>query len=242
MKKSLLWRRNWKSSSSNVNPTLKTRRNKEPKISADKTLSWSFAEDFLQESGIIAMARARGEEYGSTPVSPGVGAALRMLAAASGARSVLEIGTGTGVSSLWTLAGMPQDGVLTTIDSEAKLHTVAKELLSEAGVSLNRLRMINGRALQVLTRLSRGAYDMAVVDGDPAETQAYIDLLVPALRPGGILVIVHALWNDSVADPARREPDTVAMREVLRYLHESEDWTENLLPVGDGLMVAIKNR
>ena len=68
------------------------------------------------------------------------------------------------------------------------------------------------------------------------------DRLNPALRPGGLLVIVHAMCNDSVADPARREPDTVAMREVLRYIQESEEWTANLLPVGDGLLVAIKNR
>ena len=205
-------------------------------------MSWSYAEDYLQESETIATARARGDALGSTPVSPGVGAALRMLAASSGARSVLEIGTGTGVSALWTLAGMPEDGVLTTIDAEAKLHTVAKEILSGAGVSLTRVRMITGRALQVLTRLSRGAYDMAVVDGDPGETQAYIDLVLPALRPGGLLVVVHALWHDSVADPARREGDTVAMREVLRGIRESDDWTENLLPVGDGVLVAIKNR
>ena len=193
----------------------------ESKISIDKTSSWSYAEEFLPESEIIAIARDQGRELGSVPVSPGVGAALRMLAGASGARSVLEIGTGTGVSSLWTLAGMPADGVLTTIDFDSKLHAVA---------------------LQVLTRLSRGAYDMAVVDGDPGETQAYIDLLSPALRPGGLLILVHAMWNDSVADPARREPDTVAMREVLRHIQESPEWTENLLPVGDGLLVAIKNR
>lgn len=164
-----------------------------------------------------------------------------MLAGACAARSVLEIGTGTGVSSLWTLAGMPTDGVLTTIDVEPKLHAIAKEILTGAGISLTRVRMITGRALQVLTRLSRGAYDMAVVDGDPGETQAYIDLLSPALRPGGLLVVVHAMWNDSVADPARREPDTVAMREVLRHIQESSEWTENLLPVGDGVLVAIKN-
>lgn len=214
----------------------------ESKISIDKTASWSYAEEFLPESETIAIARQRGRELGSVPVSPGVGAALRMLAGASGARSALEIGTGTGVSALWTLAGMPADGVLTTIDVEPKLHAVAKEILTGAGISLTRVRMITGRALQVLTRLSRGAYDMAVVDGDPGETQAYVELLNPALRPGGLLVLVHAMWNDSVADPARREPDTVAMREVLRYIQESPEWTENLLPVGDGLLVAIKNR
>lgn len=215
---------------------------KEPTISADKTLSWSFAEDFLQESETISRARARAEELGTQPVSPATGAALRMLAATAGARSVLEVGTGTGVSTLWMLEGMPADGVLTTIDAKSLHHQAAKEIMVQSRISLTRVRMITGRALQVLPRMSKGAYDLALADGDPQETQAYIDLLAPALRPGGVLVVAHALWYDSVADPARREPDTVALREVLRMIRESDYWTENLLPVGDGLLVAIKNR
>lgn len=187
------------------------------------------------------MARARGEELGATPVSPATGAALRMLAGATQARSVIEIGTGTGVSTLWTLAGMPSDGVLTTIDVEAQVHQVARELLTKSGIPLSRVRMITGRALQVLPRMSLGVYDMAVVDADPQETQAYVDLLFRILRPGGVLAVPHALWHDSVADPARREPDTVAMREVLRLIRESDSWMENLLTCGDGLLVAIKN-
>lgn len=165
-----------------------------------------------------------------------------MLAGVAGARSVLEIGTGTGVSTLWTLAGMPADGVLTTIDMEAKLHQIAKDIFLSAEIPLTRVRLITGRALQVLPRMAQGAYDMAVLDADPQETRAYIELVEPALRPGGFLVIAHALWRDSVADPARREPDTVAMREVLKDISASEMWTENLLSVGDGLLVAIKNR
>lgn len=196
----------------------------------------------MLESDAIAAARARGEELGAVPVSPATGAALRMLAGVSRARAVLEVGTGAGVSALWTLAGMPDDGVLTTIDSEAQVHQIAKELFHQAGVSLTRVRMITGRALQVLPRMSKNAYDMAIIDGDPQETQAYIDLLYRALRPGGVLVVAHALWRDSVADPARREPDTVALREALRAIRESDDWTENLLTCGDGLLVAVKNR
>lgn len=188
------------------------------------------------------MARARGEELGAVPVSPATGAALRMLAGATQAKSVIEVGTGTGVSTLWTLAGMPQDGVLTTIDTEAQVHQVAREFFNASGIPLSRVRMITGRALQVLPRMSRGVYDMAIIDADPQEAQAYVDLLLEALRPGGVLAIPHALWNDSVADPARREPDTVALREVLRLIKESDDWTENLLTCGDGLLVAIKNR
>ncbi len=175
------------------------------------------------------------------PVSPGTGATLRMLAATSAARAVLEVGTGTGVSTQWTLSGMPADGVLTSIDMDPQLHQVAKEILTASQGNLNRVRMIAGRALQVLPRMSKGAYDMAIIDADPLETPSYIELATPALRRGGILVVPHALWKDSVADPARREADTVALREVVKSLRHNEEWTANLLPVGDGMLVGIKN-
>ncbi|MBF1159914.1 MAG: methyltransferase, partial [Thermobifida sp.] len=83
-------------------------------MSADKTLSWSYTEDFTAEDEATAQARIRGLELGITPVSSGTGAALRMLAASVGAKSVAEVGTGTGVSGLWLLGGMGTDGVLTT--------------------------------------------------------------------------------------------------------------------------------
>ena len=167
------------------------------------------------------------------PVSPGTGATLRMLAATSAARAVLEVGTGTGVSTQWTLSGMPADGVLTSIDMDPQLHQVAKEILTASQGNLNRVRMIAGRALQVLPRMSKGAYDMAIIDADPLETPSYIELAT--------LVVPHALWKDSVADPARREADTVALREVVKSLRHNEEWTANLLPVGDGMLVGIKN-
>ena len=85
-------------------------------MSADKTLSWSYTEEFPSEDEQIADARLRGIELGIAPVSSATGAALKMLAAAVAAKSVAEVGTGTGVSGLCLLGGMGSDGVLTTID------------------------------------------------------------------------------------------------------------------------------
>ena len=91
-------------------------------MSAQKAASWGYAEDFVAESEIVESARRRGEELGCTPIGPGGGAALRMIAAAVGARAVVEIGTGAGVSGLWLLEGMPSDGILTTIESLSTLE------------------------------------------------------------------------------------------------------------------------
>ena len=207
---------------------------------ADKADAWMFAEDYVPESEIVVEARTAAVELGADPVSPGTGAALRMLAAVAGARTVLEVGTGAGVSGLWLLDGMPADGVLTSIDSEAEFHQQARRVFAAAGVLTQRTRLIAGRALDVLPRMAARGYDMMVLDADIAETPEYLDHAVRILRPGGVIAFVHALWHDQVADPARRDGETVVCREVVRFFAESPDFIPAILPVGDGLVVAVK--
>ena len=90
-------------------------------MSTLKPASWSYAEDFVPEPDVMEQARERGLAFGAaTPVGTGAGAVLRVLAAAVGAKHVIEVGTGAGTSGLWMLAGMPSDGVLTTIDVSAE--------------------------------------------------------------------------------------------------------------------------
>jgi len=188
---------------------------------------------------VLRAARDRSEALGVVPVSVGLGAALRMLAAASTARAVAEVGTGAGVSGLWLLEGMAADGVLTTIDIEVEHQRAAKEAFAAAGVRSTRTRCISGRGLDVLPKLADSAYDMVFLDAAPDEAGDYADQAIRMLRPGGILAVADALWHDRVADPARRDETTVAMREVGRTLREREDVAANLLPVGGGLLVAI---
>ena len=185
-------------------------------------------------------ARARGSELGCTPVLPGVGAALRMLAAALPARAVVEIGTGAGVSGLWLLGGMPSDGVLTTIDVEPEHQRAAREAFAEAGIPGNRTRVISGRALDVLPRLTDGAYDLVLADAAKEEYEDYLQQALRLLRSGGVVAFDNALWHDRVADPSQRDPETVAIRELDRAVAEHEGLVPLLLPVGDGLLVAKK--
>ena len=112
---------------------------------ADKAQTWVYTEDYVAESDALTAARAVASELGATPVSSGTGAALRMLAAVSGARAVLEVGTGAGVSGLWLLDGMAPDGVLTTIDVESELLGHARRNFIAAGLSSHRTRLIAGR-------------------------------------------------------------------------------------------------
>jgi predicted O-methyltransferase YrrM len=204
--------------------------------------SWTYAEGFVVEDDVLAHARRRAEEVGCVPIGSGAGAALRLLAAMLDARSVVEIGTGTGVSGVWLLRGMNPEGVLTSIDSESEHQRLARETFAEEGVSPNRARLITGRALEVLPRLTDGGYDLVLVDGDKQE---YADHLVEALRllrPGGVVAFDNALWSDRVADPAQRDPDTVTIRELGKSVRDHEELLSALLPVGDGLLVAVRRQ
>ena len=174
------------------------------------------------------------------PVGPGAGAALRMLAAAVGAKAVVEVGTGAGVGSVWLLRGMRPDGVLTTVDVEPEHQRAARETLTEAGVPANRVRLISGRALEVLPRLTDGGYDLVFIDADKREYPDYLEQALRLLRPGGLVVFDNALWHDRVADPAIRDEDTTAIRELGRAVRDDERLVSAMLPCGDGLLCAVK--
>ncbi|HHW82779.1 MAG TPA: methyltransferase domain-containing protein [Actinomycetales bacterium] len=205
----------------------------------DPALAWSYTEDYPVESEPARFARMKAAELGVPAVSQGAAATLRMLAAAVDARAVAEIGTGTGVSGAWLLEGMAPDGVLTSIDVEPEFQRVAREVFLQAGIKPARTRLIAGRALDVLPRLADSAYDMVLVDGDASEAGALTEQAWRILRQGGILVIARALGGGHVADPARRDEATVAMRELGKQVREEVD-TAVLLPVGDGLLVAVR--
>jgi predicted O-methyltransferase YrrM len=204
------------------------------------TTSRSYAEFFVPESDVVLSARSRAADLGSAPTGSGTAAALTFLAAAVSARSVVEIGTGTGISGLHLLAGMAPDGILTTIDVEAEYQRAAKKSFTEAGIAPTRTRLINGRALDVLPRLTDGAYDLVFVDGARTEYPQYVTEATRLLRPGGILIVDGALAGDKVADPTQRDGDTVAVRDAGRQVRDDETLTSMLVPLGDGLLAAVK--
>jgi predicted O-methyltransferase YrrM len=210
-------------------------------MSAQKAASWAYSEQFVTEGEVIESARRRGEELGCVPVAVGVGAALRMIAASTHARAVVEIGTGAGVSGLWLMEGMPVDGILTTIDIEAEHQRAAKQAYAAAGIAHQRTRVITGRALDVLDRMTDGAYDLALVDGDKDEYPAYVEQVTRLLRPGGVMVLDNMLWHDKVADPAARDDTTRTLRDLGKAIRDDEAFSTTLLPVGDGLLVAVKH-
>jgi predicted O-methyltransferase YrrM len=223
-----------------VYPTPGTGSSEEAMISPPTPASWAYAENFALEDEVLVRARARSEELGCVPIPAGAGAVLRLVAAMLPARSAVEIGTGTGVASLYLLAGMPADGVLTTIDVEVENQRAAREAFTEAGIRPNRTRVIPGRALDVLPRLTDAAYDLVLVDGDKSEYGAYLDQAVRLLRPGGALAVTSALWHGRVADPAQRDAVTTAIRELGKRVRDDDRLASALLPCGDGLLLGVR--
>ncbi|WP_022925063.1 O-methyltransferase [Serinicoccus marinus] len=209
-------------------------------MAAPKASSIAYAEDFIAPHPVIESAQRRGEELGATPLGNGAGATLRLLAAAVRAAHVVEVGTGAGSSGLWLLQGMPRDGILTTIDSDPEHQRAAREAYSAAGIPPQRTRVISGDAAAVLGRLTDGAYDLVLVDADKDGYPVYVEAALRLLRPGGLLVLDNMLWHDKVADPAARDEITTVLRDLGKSLREEEGLVPALLPVGDGLFVAVK--
>jgi predicted O-methyltransferase YrrM len=181
------------------------------------TTSRSYADFFVPESEVVLAARSRAADLGCVPIGSGAAAALTFLAATIEARSVVEVGTGAGISGLHLLAGMAGDGILTSIDVEAEHHRAAKKAFIEAGIG-----------------------PMVFVDGARTEYPQYVTEALRLLRPGGILALDGALAGDKVADPTQRDSETVAVREAGRLVRDDETLFAVMIPLGDGLLAAVK--
>lgn len=166
---------------------------------------------------------------------------LRFLAAAIGARTIVEVGTGCGSSGIWLLRGMRPDAVLTSVDVEPEYQRMARKAFAQAGFASNRYRLILGRALDVLPRLADGTYDMVFCDADPREYPDYLEAALRLLRPGGIVA-----FDDVVPGPGPGGPDgrpgaagdeAGDLAEVVRA---DERLVPLFLPAGEGLLAAVK--
>ncbi|CAN5258329.1 SAM-dependent O-methyltransferase [soil metagenome] len=206
---------------------------------AEKELNWKFGEDLVVEPPAIAQARQQSVEVGVEPITPSVGAQLAVIAAATAATSIIEIGTGAGVSGLWMFRGAPS-AVLTSIDSELDHQQLARAAFAAAGVPANQARLIAGRALEVLPRMNESSYDLVFVDADVASVIEYVEHGLRLVRPGGTVLVAHALWRGRVADPTQRDDTATAFRTLITEIASSDAVVSALSPVGDGLLQITK--
>ncbi|GAB3449299.1 O-methyltransferase [Streptomonospora sediminis] len=214
--------------------------------SRDDTLAHTLAhiEQYAVEDDTLTSARETGQRAESSPISAAGGAALRFLAASIGARAVVEVGTGCGSSGIWLLRGMRAESVLTSVDIEPEYQELARTAYRNAGFAANRVRLIHGRGLHVLPRLTDAAYDMVFVDAEAAAYPAYLTEARRLLRMGGIVVFNNALEAATSSDGPLSVPDpaTAAVRETARLVRDDETLIPLLLPIGEGLLAAIREQ
>lgn len=192
---------------------------------------WLDSQTFIPEDTHLSNAREKSKELGLNPIGQGVGALLKFLASTIDASNVVEIGTGTGVSGLWLFRGMNSAGVLTSIDSDQERQRAAKEIFSEAGIASNKIRLIAGRAIEVVGKLTDNAYDLMFINGDKLEFETLFEQSLRLLRPGGLLVF-HNILSDSNA------ADNEAVRIVCEKIKDDARLVSVMIPSGSGMIAA----
>ncbi|HTO46793.1 MAG TPA: class I SAM-dependent methyltransferase [Burkholderiales bacterium] len=199
----------------------------------------------LREPPVAAELRAATAKlpYAGMQISPEQGQLMALLVQAIGARRVIEVGTFTGYSALWVALALPADGKLVCCDVSAEWTAVGKPYWAKAGVA-GKIDLRIAPAIETLDRLladaGAGAHDFAFIDADKTGYDGYYERCLRLLRTGGLIAIDNVLWGGDVADPKKRSADTLALRRLNDKLHRDERVSLSMLPVGDGLTLALK--
>lgn len=194
-----------------------------------------FVHETIVEPVAISRARSHALELGAAPISAALGAQYAVLAAAVGARSIVEIGTGAGVSGLWLLRGAPQ-AVLTTIDNEPEHLAAARQAFADAKIPPSRARFITGRAADVLPRMNEASYDIVIIDADAENVIEYVEHGLRLARTGGLVLVPRILTGGRIADPVQRDAVTSAYRSLVQETQESPAVLAALSATGEGLL------
>jgi len=167
------------------------------------------------------------------------GQVMAWLLRASGARWVLEIGTFTGMSALWMASALPENGELHCCDVSAEWTAIAREFWTKAGLD-QKIHLHLAPALETTAKFSEAHFDAVFIDADKGNYPNYITEACRLLRPSGLMMIDNTLWSGEVADPTIQDKITHTIRGVNDALAADARWHSVILPVGDGLTLAVK--
>jgi caffeoyl-CoA O-methyltransferase len=194
--------------------------------------------DDVQRSLISATEALGG--FAGMQIAPDQGVLLTLLTKLVGATAAVEVGTFTGYSSLAIARGLPDDGTLLCCDVSEEWTSIAREHWAKAGVE-HKVDLRIAPATETLAALDAAqAFDLAFIDADKGGYVAYVDAIVPRLRPGGVLLIDNVLWGGRVVDPAADDADTAAIRACNDRVAADPALESMILPIGDGLTLARK--
>jgi predicted O-methyltransferase YrrM len=176
-------------------------------------------------------------------IAPEQGQLMQLLVRLMGARRYLEVGVFTGYSSLAVALALPADGRIVACDVSDTWTAVARRYWAEAGVA-EKIDLQLAPALQTLDHLiaggAAGSFDFAFIDADKTSYRAYYERALTLIRVGGLIAVDNTLWEGRVADPMARDADTRAIRDFNRHLRDDRQVHLCLVPIGDGLSLALK--
>lgn len=201
----------------------------------------------LREPDVLRRLR---EETSQMPeakmlIPPEQGQLMNLLVQAIGARKTLELGVFTGYSALWTALALPPGGLLIGCDVNKEWSDIAQRYWREAGVS-DRIELHIGPALKTLDSMLResqaGTFDFIFMDADKENYLEYYERAFQLVRPGGLIAIDNVFWSGKVIDPEITDPETLALKELNERLREDDRVLLSILPIADGLTLALKRR
>jgi predicted O-methyltransferase YrrM len=214
-------------------------------VLSDLLYKWMEANS-LREPEVLR--RLREETAATNPmaimaISPVQGQFLMLLLKLTRAVRTIEIGVFTGYSSLCTALALPENGQIIACDVSEEWTAVARRYWVEAGVA-DKIALRLAPATETLDALladgQAGTLDFAFIDADKANYDQYYERALKLVRPGGLLVFDNMLWYGKVADESVQDADTVALRALSAKLHHDERVFVSLIPVGDGITLALK--
>jgi predicted O-methyltransferase YrrM len=215
-------------------------------LQIDDRLYAYLTEVSLREPQVLADLRAETAtlEMASMQIAPEQGQFMAFLIRLMGAERCLEVGSFTGYSALVCALALPANGRLVALDSSREWTDIARRYWRAAGVD-EKIELRLGPAADSLRELldsgQRGSFDFMFIDADKTGYRTYFDLGLELLRPGGVMAFDNALWGGRVADPAISDDDTVAIREINRFLRDLSGVDLSLVPIGDGLNLIRKS-
>ncbi|MFS0517750.1 class I SAM-dependent methyltransferase [Nostoc sp. UIC 10607] len=199
----------------------------------------------LREPEILLKLR---QETASHPrsgmqISPEQGQFMRLLVQLIGAKKTLEVGVFTGYSSLSVALALPDDGKIIAADVSEEFTAIARRYWQEAGVA-DKIDLRLAPALETLDQLlatgQAETFDFAFIDADKENYDGYYERSLQLVRPGGLIAIDNVLWSGQVAQEQNQDESTQAIRALNEKLHHDERVTLSLIPIADGLTLAIK--
>jgi predicted O-methyltransferase YrrM len=165
---------------------------------------------------------------------------LTMLVEMMKPKNVLELGTFTGYSAICMAQGLPENGLLVTIDNNPEVEVLARKYFKISGLE-DKIRFINGDALHIVPDLNMH-FDMAFIDADKDRLPDYYQLVMKKMNPGGVIITDNVLWYGKVADPKQTDKTTQKIRQFNELVQTDERVTNILLPLCDGMMMIRVNK